>query len=165
MHRPLMVAAFVLLLALAPVSAQHGGGHASGGGHGGMASHGGFGGHSGGHAFSGAHSGSGLGAHSFSGSASRGSFSSRGFNHSGGGRLRSFGFRNNCRGYGCGYGYPYLGGGIDPYWWWNSGTYDQDQQDQTGLANEMNQQSLDEQRMREQGDHDAYARSVPPPPH
>lgn len=29
----------------------------------------------------------------------------------------------------------------------------------------MNQQSLDEQRMREQGDQDAYARSVPPPPH
>jgi len=165
MHRLLMVAAFVLLLALAPVSAQHGGGHASGGGHGGMASHGGFGGHSGGHAFSGAHSGSGLGAHSFSGSASRGSFSSRGFNHSGGGRLRSFGFRNNCYRYGCGYGYPYLGGGIDPYWWWNSGSsFDYDQQYQTGLANDMNAQSLDEQRMRQQGDQDLYARSAPPPP-
>jgi hypothetical protein len=33
------------------------------------------------------------------------------------------------------------------------------------LAEEMNQQSLDEQRMREQGDQDAYARSAPPPPH
>jgi hypothetical protein len=160
-----MVAVFVLLLALAPVSAQHGGGHASGGGHGGTASHGGFGGHSGGHAFSGAHSGSGMGAHSFSGSASRGSFSSRGFNHSGGGRLRGFGFRNNCYRYGCGYGYPYLGGGIDPYWWWNSGSsFDYDQQYQTGVANEMNAQSLDEQRMRQQGDQDLYARSAPPPP-
>jgi hypothetical protein len=82
-------------------------------------------------------------------------------------RFRSYGYGNRCYGYGCGlgYGYPYLGGGVDPYWWWNSGSYDQDQQDQTGLANEMNQQSLDEQRMREQGDQDAYARSAPPPPH
>jgi hypothetical protein len=29
----------------------------------------------------------------------------------------------------------------------------------------MNAQSLDEQRMREQGDQDVYARSSPPPPH
>jgi hypothetical protein len=65
-----------------------------------------------------------------------------------------------------GYGYPYFGGGVDPYWWWNSGTYDQDQQDQTGLANEMNQQSLDEQHMRQQDNdnQDAYAQSAPPPP-
>jgi hypothetical protein len=164
-----MVAAFVLLLASVPLSAQHGGGHVSGGGHSGMASHGGFsGGHSGGgHAFSGTHSGGGFGAHSFSGRASRQSFSSRGFNHSGRARFRSFGFRNNCYRYGCGwgYGYPYLGGGIDPYWWWDSGSaYDQDQQYQTGLANEMNAQSLEEQRMRQQGDQDLYARSAPPPP-
>jgi hypothetical protein len=162
-----MVAAFVLLLALAPLSAQHGGGHASGGGHGGMASHGGFGGHSGGHGFSGARSGSGFGAHSFSGRASRQPFSSRGFNHSGRARFRSFGFRNNCYGYACrGYGYPWgYAGFYDPYWWWDSGSsYDEDQQYQTGLANEMNAQSLDEQRMRQQGDQDLYARSAPPPP-
>src|SRR5271170_5599598 len=91
-------AGFVLLLALTPVLAQHGGGHASGGGHG-MASHGGFSSHSGG-AFSGTHSGAGFGAHSFSGPASRPSFSSRSFNRSGGSRFRSFGFRNNCYGYG-----------------------------------------------------------------
>ena len=55
--------------------------------------------------------------------------------------------------------------GFDPYWWWDSGSsYDQDKQNQIGLANEMNQQSLDEQRMREQGDQDIYARSAPPPP-
>jgi hypothetical protein len=171
MHRPLFIAAFVLLLAAVPLSAQHGGGHASGGGHGGgMASHGGFGGHaSGGHSFSGARSGSGFAARpSARGYASRPSFSSRGFNHSGGVRIRSYGFRNNCYGYGCRgvYGYPWgYGGAFDPYWWWDSGSsYNQDQQYQTGLANEMNAQSLDEQRMREQGDQDVYARSAPPPP-
>jgi hypothetical protein len=171
MHRPLLITAFVLLVASLPVYAQRGGGgHASGGGHaGGFASHG-FASHSSGtRAFSGTHSG--FGARSI---APRSSFRrplssrnfNRGFNHSGVGvRIRSFG--NRCFGYGCGwgYGYPYLGGGVDPYWWWNSGSYDQDQQDQTGLANEMNQQSLDEQRMRAQGDQDAYARSAPPPSH
>ena len=95
---------------------------------------------------------------------------SRNFNRSGVGvRIRSYGYRNNCYGYGCGwgyggwgYGYPYLYGGIDPYWWWDSdSSYDQDQQNQIGLANEMNQQSLDEQRMRQQGDQDAYAQSAP----
>ena len=86
-------------------------------------------------------------------------------------RFRSFGFRNNCFGFGCGwgFGYPYLGGGIDPYWWWDSGSsYDQDQQNQIDTANQMNAQSLEEQRMRQQddppGDQDAYARSAPPPP-
>jgi hypothetical protein len=72
-------------------------------------------------------------------------------------------------GYGCtsSYGYPYLYGGIDPYWWWDSdSSYDQDQQNQIGLANEMHAQSLDEQRMRlqQQNDQDFYARSAPPPP-
>ena len=94
----------------------------------------------------------------------------RGLNHSGVGvRIRSYGYgygyRNGNRCYGCAGGYGYLGLGVDPYWWWNSGSNDQDQQDQTGVANQMNQQSLDEQRMRQQGDQDAYARSAPPPPH
>jgi len=68
--------------------------------------------------------------------------------------------------YGSGYGYPYLDGGVDPYWWWDSDSSgDQDQQDQIGLANQMNQQSLDEQQMRRQNDQDAYARYAPARPH
>jgi len=169
MHRPLLITAFVLLLASLPLSAQHGGGHASAGGHGGFASHGSAGHAAGAGAFSGTHSGSGFGARSFArGSAPRQSLSARGFNHSGGVRIRTYGLRNNCAGYACrgGYGYPWGYGAFDPYWWWNSGSaYDQDQQNQIGLANEMNQQSLDQQRMREQGDQDVYARSAPPPPH
>lgn len=171
MHRPLVIAALVLLMASVPLSAQHGGGHASGGGHGfgggggGFASHGGFGGHaSGGHAFTGMRSSPGSAGHSFArGSTFNRPLSSRGFNrrlnHSGVGvRIRTFGFGNNCYGYGCGYGYgypyyPYLGGGVDPDWWSSDSSSAQDQQDQTGLANQMNQQ----------GDQDAYARSAPPP--
>jgi hypothetical protein len=170
MHRPLFIAAFVLLLVSAPLSAQHGGGHASGGGHGGMAGHGGFsgghGGFAGGHAFSGGHSGSGFAAHPAARSfASRPSLSSRRVNRSGGVRLRTHRFRNRRYGYGA-YGYPWWYGGFyDPYWWWDSGSrFDYEQQYETGLANEMNQQSLEEQRLREQGDQDAYARSAPPPP-
>ena len=88
-------------------------------------------------------------------------------------RLRSYGYRNcygygygyGC-GYGYGYGYPYLDGGVDPYWWWDSDSSgDQDQQDQMGLANEMNQQSLEEQQMRNQADQDAYAQYAPARPH
>ena len=180
MHRPLVIAGLVLLLASLPLSAQHGGGHASGGGRGfggggGFASHGSFGGHvGGGHAFSGMRSGPGSAGHSFTrGSTFNRPLSSRGFNrglnHSGVGvRIRTFGFRNNCVGFGCrgGFGYPWFGGAYDPYWWWDSGSsYDQDQQDQTGLANEMNQQSLDEQRMRQQGDQDLYAQWAPAPRH
>jgi hypothetical protein len=175
MHRPLFIAAFVLCLVCAPLLAQHGGGHASGGGRGGMAGHSGFsgghGGFAGGHAFSGGHSGPGFAAHSSArGFAPRPSISSRGVNrgvnHSGVGvRLRTYGFRNRGYGYGA-YGYPWLYGGFyDPYWWWDSGSrFDYEQQYETGLANEMNQQSLEEQRLRDQVDQDAYARSAPPPP-
>jgi hypothetical protein len=162
MHRPLLITAFVLLMAAVPLSAQHGGGHASAGGHGGgFASHS-FAGHSSGaRAFSGTHSGSGLASRPFARGSSRQSLSARGFNRSGRVRIRTFGLRNNC--YGCRGAYGY-GWGFDPYWWNSGSAYDQDQQNQIGLANEMNQQSLDEQRMREQGDQDAYARSAPPPP-
>ena len=82
-------------------------------------------------------------------------------------RTRNFG---NC--FGCGwssgypgwsYPYPYLGGGIDPYWWWDSGSsssYDEDYERNRAEANEMNQQSLEEQRMRRQeeadGDQDSH---------
>ncbi|MGB8468530.1 MAG: hypothetical protein WA795_14480 [Candidatus Sulfotelmatobacter sp.] len=183
MPRPLLSAAFVLLLAGVPVSAQHGGGgHASGGGHAGFASHGGgFSGHSSAPAFGGARAGSGFAARSFAPrSASRPAFSSRsfnrsfnrGFNRSRGARFGAYGVGSNCYyyGYGCmgAYGYPWgYAGEIDPYWWWDSdsgSSYDPDQQYQTGLANEMNQQSLDEQRMRKQGDQDAYAQWAPSPP-
>jgi len=159
------MAVLAALLVPARVLAQHGGGHASGGGHGGISSHGGFSG-SGSHSFSGGHAGSGFGARSFSGSASRQSFSSRGFGRSGP-RIRTYGGGNRGYGYGYrgGYGYPWGGGIYDPYWWWDSGSsFDDDQQYQTGLANEMNAQSLYEQRMRQQGDQDVYARSAPPPP-
>ena len=90
-------------------------------------------------------------------------------------RLRTYGYGNgygNCYGYGygCGYGYgygygyPYLDGGVDPYWWWDSDSSgDQDQQNQIGLAEEMNQQSLEEQQMRNQADQDAYAYTRPAP--
>jgi hypothetical protein len=165
MHRPLFIAAFVLLLVCAPLSAplsaQHGGGHASGGGHGFGGGHGGF---SGGHAFSGGHSGSSFAAHSGArGFVSRPSISSRGVNRSGGVRLRTRGFRNRRYGYG-GYGYPWLYGGFyDPYWWWDSGSYDQERQYEVGLANEMNVQSLEEERARRQGDQDADARPAPAP--
>jgi hypothetical protein len=177
MHRPLVTAALGLLLASLPLSAQHGGGHASGGGHGfgggggGFASHGGFAGHSSGSSFSGARAGS-----AFSGrgsAASRPAISSRAFNRgfgrSGGGvRFGTYGRGSGCYyyGYGCvgAYGWGY-GGFYDPYWWSDSGSsFDYDQQYQTGLANEMNQQSLDEQRMRQQGDQDLYAGLAPAPP-
>ena len=86
----------------------------------------------------------------------------------GGARFGAYGVGGNCYyyGYGCvgAYGYPWgYAGEIDPYWWWdNDSSSDQDQQYQTGLANEMNQQSLDEQRMRQQGDQDLYAQWAPP---
>jgi hypothetical protein len=166
MHRSLFIAAFVLVLVSvplsAPLSAQHGGGHASGGGHGGFG---------GGHAFSGGHAGSGYAARpSARGFASHSAISSRGINRglnrSGVGvRARNYGLRNRY-GYGA-YGYPWLYGGLyDPYWWWDSGaSFDYEKQYETGLANEMNEQSLDEQRLRQQADQDqnVYAKSTPVP--
>jgi len=175
MRRLLTISVFLVLAAAAQLNAQRGGGHGSVGGHGGFSGGGSFGGRSaGGRSFAGAHSASSFAPRSFSrGSFSRGSFSrgssvrgsfargssrpqfssrglnSRNFNLSRNLRIRSRDFRNNCFGFGfgCGWGYGY-----DPSWWWNSdSSYDQDQQDQIGLANEMNAQSLDEQRMRESG--------------
>jgi hypothetical protein len=186
MHRPLFIPALMLLLASLPLYAQHGGGHGSAGGHGGFASHGSFGG--GGHAFGGAHAGSGFAGHSFaprsfsgrsfSGHSfsgrnyARGSFNrqrtARSYGRSGTGlRIRTYGYGNRCFGYPCrgGYGYPWgYYGAYDPYWFWDSGSsYDQDQQDQIGLAEEMNQQSLAEQQMRQQSDPNAYAQPAPHP--
>jgi hypothetical protein len=162
MPRLVAIAAILFLAGSMPLAAQHGGGHGSAGGHGGFAAHGSFGGQSSvGHSLSGAHSASGFAPRSYA----RGSFrssrglTSRNFGDFRGQRFRNYGIRNNCYGYRCawGYGYPWLYGGIDPYWWGGSdSSYDQDQQYQIGLANEMNAQSLDEQRMREQADQYSY---------
>ena len=180
MRRLVPIAAFVVFLAL-PLWAQHGGGHAGGGAH---AS--GFGGHAG---FGGGHGGGPIGGGHFSGGmhsapgASRGfthapsfsqrSFSNRPFLHDEfrGPRFRTYGFRNNCYGYRCGggYGYPWAYGGYyDPYWWWDSGSsYDEDYERDRAMANDMNEQSLEQQQMLRQeqadGDRDVYAHSAPAP--
>jgi len=100
-------------------------------------------------------------------------FSQRGFNHPflhDGFHGRHFhnrfrnGFRNNCFGFGCGYGYyPWAYGAYDPYWWWDTGSssYDDDYNQNLAVAAEMNRQNLEEQRMLRQeesdGDQDSYA--------
>ena len=180
MHRPLLIAAFVFLLVSLPLSAQHGGGHASFGGRGGVSAHGGFSGHAGGtHASGGTRPGAGFassGLRSHRSSGFRSSFRSSDFRrfHNSHDRFRDrdFGrdrFRRDCFGFGFGcngFVYPWwYAGGFDPYWWGDSGSsYDQDQQDQIGLANDMNAQSLEEQRMREQDNQYAYQQSAPAPP-
>jgi len=169
------IAAFAVLLTL-PLWAQHGGGHAGGGHSGGFAGHAGFSG-----GFSGGHMGGGRVSGGMHSGATRGfthtpsfsqrSFSNHPFLHDGfrGHRVRSFGFRNNCFGFGCrGFGYPWGYGYYDPYWWWDSGSsgyqnYDEDYERDRALANEMNAQSLEQQQMRRQeesdGDQDIYSRN------
>jgi hypothetical protein len=152
------IAVFLLVVAL-PLAAQHGGGgHASGGGghSGGFASHGSFSGHAGG--FSGSHSSS--GARSFAPrSYNRGAYNrgysrgpiARGYNRGTNLRIRTYGLGNNCYagrcGYGYGSGYPYLWGGVDPYWWSDNGSdngYDPSQayNYDSGLADQMYQQGV-----------------------
>ena len=163
MRRLMSLAAFALFLAL-PLWAQHGGGHAGGGHGGGFGGHAGFagghgGGFSGGHVSGGVHAG---GMRTSPGAArgfSRGpAFAQRGVNHRSfgnrgfrGRRVRTFGFRNNCFGYGCrgSYFYPYAYGGYyDPWWWGDSGSsYDEDYERNRAVASEMNAQSLEEQQM------------------
>ena len=173
------IAVFLLLPLSLPLQAQRGGGHASAGGHGGFSGHSSFGGRS----FVAARSGSSLTSHSFARSRtslgraplsrsfgaplSSRRLASRNLNRSTGVRIRTRDFRNNFRN-NC-FGFPCLGfgGGIDPYWWWDSGSSydnDDDPQDQIGLADEMNSQSLEEQGMRQQGNQDLYARQAPLPP-
>jgi hypothetical protein len=182
MRRLMAITAFALFLAV-PVWAQRGGGGHAGfsGGHGGrFGGHAGFsgGGHIGGsHFSSGMRSGAGF-SHGLTQTSrlgsSRGPFLHDGFRgdrfrggfHNG---FRGRGFRNNCFGYGCwGYGYPWYGGYYDPFWWGDSGSsYDQDYEQNLAIANEMNEQSLEEQQMLRQeeadGDRDLYARSDPAP--
>jgi hypothetical protein len=164
MRRLLTFAAFLLIVSLLPVSAQRGGGARGGfGGHGVAAAH--FSG--GGHSFGGAHTGIGNG---FRGSG----FHGRGFN---GGH-----FRNrfaNCFGAFCGsrFGLGYRGYGnwgwwgyYDPFLWESSSSYnyDQEREQQTLLASQMNALSIQEQSLREREDwlrereeQDAYARRRP----
>lgn len=113
------------------------------------------------------HSGSGFGVRPNTRGSFRGPLSSRRFNERGfRGRNRDF---RNCFSFGC-RGFFGYGGFYDPYWWWDSGSsYDQDQYDQNqneiGIANQMNQQSLEEQRMRQQQDDpDIYANVGPAAP-
>ena len=166
-----------------------GGGHAGGfgGGHsGGFSGHAGFsGGHAaapgvGVHAFSGPRSQASTrsfsppssrfsSTRSFSARAglSRGPFLHDGFRGPGfRSGFRNSGFRNNCFGFPCrvGYGWPWAYAGYwDPWWWWNSDSdYDPDYNDNLALAQQMNEQNLEEQQMFQQeeadGDQDAYAR-------
>ncbi len=170
------------LFVTVPVWAQHGGGHGGGGHSGGFSGHSGF---SGGSHFSGGRMRSApSAAHSYSHAPSftQRSFapsqrnssqraSNRPFLHGGfrGSRYGNYGFRNNCYGYPCrggyGYGYPWAYSGFyDPYWWWDSGSsYDDDYNNNLGIANDMNEQSLEEQQMLRQEeadrDQDVYARS------
>jgi hypothetical protein len=175
MRRPISTATLVLLLATTPALAQRGGGHASFGGHGGgFAGHGSFGGHmAGSHAFSGTHGSSGFSTYTFNrGAFPRAGFSSRnvgrGFNHFT--RFNNFNgpiIRNYAYGRGRfgGWGWPWLGAYYDP-WWWDSdsdSSYDSDYQQQLQIAQQMNEQSLEEQQIRHQQDLDSYARSAPPP--
>jgi hypothetical protein len=175
MRRLMAISAFALFLAV-PLWAQHGGGHTGGG----------VGGHAG---FSGSHGGGFSGGHMGGGRVSSGmrsgpmvsrgfshgpSFSNRGFSqqpflHNGFHHVHTFRFRNNCFGFGCrSFGFPWAYGAYYDPWWWDSGpSYDEDYERDRALANQMNQQSLEEQRMRQQeeadGDQDIYARSDPAP--
>jgi hypothetical protein len=92
-----------------------------------------------------------------------------------GNRFQTFGFRNRCFGFPCRsyYAYPWSYGAFyDPFWWGDSGSssYDEDYDQDRAVAEDMNQQSLDEQQVRGQqimqqeegdGDQDLYARSSP----
>jgi|SRR3954447_9460109 hypothetical protein len=173
MRRLLFITAFALFLSI-PLCAQRGG--ARGGGFGAHATFGG--GHGGGFAgrgFSGARGGH------FSGG-TRGSFSRaparsynrghnlhngfrRGFHNGFHGRFHGRGFRNNCYGYYCGAGYgaSLWGGYYDPWLWnwaYDDSRFDADYYNDLALANEMNQQSIEQQRMLRQeeadGDQDIY---------
>jgi hypothetical protein len=173
MRRPLTIAAFVvvLLVAFVSASAQRGGMRSSGGGRGGAVGRPSGGGHgiavgrsiggtSGSHAFGGMHAGLG----------SRPSFRRDGF---GGGRFHGSDFRH-CFGCRRGFGNPWYGGYgyagyYDPYWWWDSSSsYDYDEERDLALASEMNALSVEEQRLREQEDseqgrdQDLYARRSQP---
>ncbi len=173
----------------------HGGGFGSHGGFGGgqaggFAGHGFSGGHMGGGHFSGGmRAGSGF-SHGFTRASrsglSRGPYLHNGFHnrygfHNGNrGRFHGRGyrgrFRNNCYGYGCwggyGYGYPWWGASYyDPFlwdWWDDNSSIDDDYNNNLAIANQMNEQSLEQQQMlrqeQEDGDQDVYIRRPAPSP-
>ena len=179
MRRLILVAAFVFASGVVPALAQRGG-------HGGLPGRGGFGGHVSGAASHGGMRGgssfhsprfrsSGVPNRSFPNRGPRNlSFGRRGFSHDpflrnrGFQRIRfdrfhdrddsrfRFGFRN-CFGFNCGWGWGW------PGWWDSNSSYDQNQEDDLERANEMNLQSLEEQRQRRQEDPDSNVRSDPQP--
>ncbi len=67
------------------------------------------------------------------------------------------GFRNRC--WNCfGYGYPFYGAYYDPYWWWDSySSYNEDDERERQIASEMNAQNLQEQRDLRDQDQDVYS--------
>lgn len=189
MRRLIFITAFALLPAV-PLWAQRGGGHGGGGhsgfgggGHAGFAGgHGGFGGGHGGHAGGGHFSGGMRGgfSHGFN-RPSRPGFSRAPYLHNGfhNGARNSFHERHrgdrddfhfvlrtsNCFGFACRGGFPWWGWGYDPWlwnWWDDHSSYNDDYNENLAIANQMNQQSLEQQRMLRQeeadGDQDAYSR-------
>jgi hypothetical protein len=180
MRRLISIVSFALLLTV-PVWAQRGGGHGGGGHVGGGGMHaGGFAGHAGGghigggRSFGGVHSGGmssrpgfsrGLNQ-SFNRGFSRVPFRDRdrGFRDHRRHDFDRFGFRNNCLGcWGWGSWYPWWGGYYDTWSTWDDEDrrFDEDYYRQYEIANQWNQQNLEQQRMmREEeadGDQDAYA--------
>src|SRR5579871_4285016 len=179
--RPLAAISVLALFVAAPAFAQRGGG-----GHGGGFSGGHVGGFSArGGSFGGSHFSSGR---SFAASGFRGSahapaarFSRAPYLHDGfrgnrfgfnngfrGERFNRFGYRN-CYGYGCWWGgYPgWYAGWWGPWWWNDDSSYDQEYYDNQAMAQQMNEQNLEDQEMlrREEsdGDQDAYAPPRRPP--
>lgn len=169
MRRLISLSAFALLISVT-VWAQRGG-HSGGragvsGGHGG-----GFAGHSGG-SFRGGHFSGGTrggfshpGGRGFANPSRSGFYGGSSFHRGHHGRhFQTFGFRNNCYGWGCGWGgYPWWGAANYYPWWWDEQDrrFDDDYYRQYEIANEMNEQSLEQQRMLRQeeadGDADVYA--------
>jgi hypothetical protein len=166
MRRLMWVAAFAVVLAV-PVWAQRGGGHAGlGGSHiGAVSGHGGSGRLSSGYSSS-------HGAASFShgyGHSPNSGYSHNLYVHNGyyhtytHTHVYTYGIRNPCYGYACrgwGYSYPWWGAAYYPWWWDEQDRqFDEDYYRQYEIANEMNRQSLEEQRMRrqEQADRDQDA--------
>jgi hypothetical protein len=182
MRRLILVAAFVFASGVVPALAQRGG-------HGGLPGRGGFGGHVSGAASHGGMRGgssfhsprfrsSGFPNRSFPNRGPRNlSFGRRGFSHDP--FLRNRGFHRNrfdrfdhdrddsrfrfglrnCFGFNCGWGW----GWGWPGWWDSNSSYDQNQEDDLERANQMNLQSLEEQRQRRQEDPDSNVRSDPQP--
>jgi len=89
------------------------------------------------------------------------------------GPYRNYGYGGywpGCYGYGCwnyGWGYPWWYSSLfyDPWWWWDSDLgYDDGYQQDGAMANAMNEQNLEDQRLLQQeqadGDQDAYAQQA-----